>query len=119
MNRMTAPTWSFLAVEPEVRLAVQQHPEAFRLLLDSTTSPSRRRKAFWLLFGAIEQALAKNAKIQPDRHQAVVKSFYALIDISEQCDMPDRRIQSLLKIVTKPTSEMAAVHLGAGMVSVA
>lgn len=114
MTQIRVPVWSFLAVEPAVKIAVKKSPDAFGDFISAKNSAHRAR-AFWKLFASIEKHVAQRMPIAiVDRHRLAIQAYYALIDLSELNEAADRDVQRWLDVimrndsVTQPT---AAVHI--------
>lgn len=93
MKPRTAPSWSFLALEPQAKKAKKLAPKEFQTLVSKRSSLNQRRLAFWSLFSSVESEVVAPKSSPSTRQHTAIQLFYALISLSDWNQMPDRDLQ--------------------------
>lgn len=93
MKANLVPSWSFLAIEPIAKVAKKKMKKEFSTLFADRTSLKVRRECFWALFAIAEASLTTPQREPAYRQHLAVQFFYALVDISDHSEMPDRDMQ--------------------------
>lgn len=95
----TAPSYSFLSLEPLCARVAETHRDEMRTLDDDKAPDSKRRRAFLSIVASIEReafALRPAYAAVPARRRATA-ALYALIDMTRLNDLSDREVERLTR----------------------